>query len=244
MITCSVPGCDATVKAKALCDAHYQRNRTTGSVGTALVKRRNLTLEERFWRGVEPGSLDACWPWRGACLPYGKVTDSDGRQRPAHRVSLEIHLGRKVPAALEVLHSCDNPACVNPHHLSEGTHADNMAEMSVRRRAAAGERSAVVKLSTSDVHEVHRLATTGLTNMQIAGRFDVNQSTISRILTGKRRPDVPVSLEGDRRRRKLSNGDVGAIRAAMAQGVPADEIAGQYNINSVYAQHIARGHRR
>lgn len=34
-----------------------------------------------------------------------------------------------------LMHSCDNPLCVNPDHLSEGDHALNMADMAVKGRA-------------------------------------------------------------------------------------------------------------
>lgn len=34
-----------------------------------------------------------------------------------------------------VLHSCDNPRCINPDHLRLGSNADNMRDMSIRSRA-------------------------------------------------------------------------------------------------------------
>lgn len=202
MNQCSVDICESPVKARGLCDAHYYRKHVSGRLRPdEPVRKHGLSAVERFVRTVKPGARDECWNWPGACLPYGKVTDTDGRQRPAHRVSLEIHLGHTIPAELEVLHSCDNPACVNPNHLSVGTHAQNMAEMSARRRAAVGERSARFKLTTADVVEIHRLSRGGATNDQIAARFGVVQSTVSRIISGKRRPDVPVTNPVDRRRR-------------------------------------------
>ncbi|MFB9187253.1 HNH endonuclease signature motif containing protein [Dactylosporangium sucinum] len=52
----------------------------------------------------------------------------------AHRVAWEVANGQPIPDGLQVLHSCDNPPCCNPAHLSIGTQAENMQQMVARGR--------------------------------------------------------------------------------------------------------------
>ena len=51
----------------------------------------------------------------------------------AHRVVWEAFNGEPLGDRL-VLHSCDNPSCVNPAHLSAGTMTDNMRDCASKGR--------------------------------------------------------------------------------------------------------------
>jgi hypothetical protein len=93
-----------------------------------IVRPVRERFEEKF--RVTP----ACWEWLGHKTPkgYGRMR-SDGKHHFAHRISYELYVGI-IPDGLIVLHSCDNPGCVNPSHLRTGTHQDNTDDRTSRGR--------------------------------------------------------------------------------------------------------------
>lgn len=134
-----------------------------------------------------------CWIWQGAIknpgtgLPYGWVSFR-GKQMNAHRVSWMLHFG-EIPIGLEVCHSCDVPACVNPEHLFLGSHSENMKDMWSKRRhkspSEGVEGSLSAKLSLDKVKEIRVKLANGVYQKQIAKEFGVSQATVSFINTGR-----------------------------------------------------------
>jgi hypothetical protein len=97
----------------------------------------------RFWSKVDKSG--ECWPWTAGTGTFGYgMYWTDGKTVGAHRVSYELANGA-LQSGMFVLHSCDNPACVNPRHLSAGTHRDNMRDMVSRGRALSGDRNPMRK---------------------------------------------------------------------------------------------------
>lgn len=101
-----------------------------------------LRAATAFWLNVKT-QADGCWEWQGARQlngkpnehGYGAVWDGE-RVVGAHRLAWRLIFGA-YPSG-HVLHRCDNPPCVRPDHLWEGTHAENMADMMGKHRSSAG----------------------------------------------------------------------------------------------------------
>ena len=95
-------------------------------------------ITERFMAKVSPEALTGCWLWTGAPSDntknglYGRFR-VHGAQIRAHRVSWLLHRG-EIPENLQVLHHCDNQACVRPDHLFLGTNEDNVADRVAKGR--------------------------------------------------------------------------------------------------------------
>lgn len=157
----------------------------------SLGRGRWKSLAERFWAKVDKSAgPDACWPWT-ACLSidgYGhfKIESS---VRTAHSVALELHAGDR-PLGLEAMHSCDNPPCCNPLHLSWGTRQRNIDDKCAKGRQARliGEAHPAAKLTATKVLElraryVPRHPQHGAS--AIARELGMSQYAISQAVTGR-----------------------------------------------------------
>lgn len=117
-------------EAEAFADQH-------GGWGRRRTGPAPRPLGERLRERVDKRGPDECWPWIGAANReggYGYLSTGGrgGRKVYAHRVAWELANGRPVPDGMVVRHSCDNPPCCNPAHLSIGTMLDNANDMLTR----------------------------------------------------------------------------------------------------------------
>lgn len=169
-------------------------SRTVGS-SKRLRLYRCISISERFW--VKVHKTDGCWIWTGSTdgHGYGQIREAGRGSRllKAHRVSWVLHNGPLSDDVL-VLHSCDNPPCVRPDHISPGTSKDNTQDSLKRGRGVfqkhpekhpRGERVFGAKLTEEQVSEIRRLRAEGWTQTRLAIAFGVTQSSIWSILAGK-----------------------------------------------------------
>jgi hypothetical protein len=138
---------------------------------------------DRYEHWIMPVPFAGCWFWTGPAMAagYGWV-----RKQYAHRLAYEAIHGPGSAAGLMVRHTCDISCCVNPDHLLLGTVVDNARDMRERGRSLRGERNTHAKLTYPQAVTIRILAALGVPQPVIASQFDLDQSAVSLIATGKR----------------------------------------------------------
>lgn len=186
---CSVENCHTAVWARGLCDKHYRRWKTSGDPLHVEWKSFDSIWDEGFvdyfWARVDKSNPDGCWVWQRSCTDgYGCIS-AGGVAYRTHRVSWALANGR-LPT-LHILHHCDNPPCVNPAHLYEGTDADNMRDCRERGRhwVPSGEGAVKSKLTDAKVREIKHALREGVSWSTLGKRYGVVKSTIGWIARGK-----------------------------------------------------------
>ena len=149
------------------------------------------SLSDRFWSKVEKRGEDECWLWTATRTSFGygsfrlgSLKDGTRRKEMAHRVAYMLATGNNIPAGKVVMHSCDNPQCVNPAHLSVGTYSENGKAAYDRKRRFSlikpGENSPRSKLTLDQVRYIRAIGKQR-TLRDLATQFNVSRSTIDAV---------------------------------------------------------------
>lgn len=131
------------------------------------------------------------------CIDHGRVGDKDGyliTHRSIDGVRSKVRLHRYVfyqtygywPNTCR--HTCDNPRCINPAHLIDGTPADNSRDMVLRARSLKGTKHHRAKLTEQDVYTIrsrYEYKSADNNSFTLAKEFGVSQHLIMRILKNK-----------------------------------------------------------
>lgn len=176
--------------------------------------------EARFWSKVNKNGpamregLTNCWVWTAGKDKdgYGKFWVRGDTIR-SHRVSLAVFLGGRLSSPF-ALHHCDNPSCVRPDHLFEGTLIDNVKDAMAKGRVAIGSRHGSV------------------THPERLKRGYENGSRLypERLKRGT-----------DQHKAKLTDDQVREIRARRAAGETLTSIAPLFSITIANAGYICKG---
>ncbi|HUD01351.1 MAG TPA: HNH endonuclease [Rhabdochlamydiaceae bacterium] len=121
-----------------------------------------ISVEIRFWTKTDMRGQEECWLWKGA--KYGNGYGMfwlNGRTRPAHRVAWELHHNKPFPEGKLGCHSCDNPICVNPHHIWPGTMSENILDARAKGRIKMPHETGVVPWNKRKTHCIRGHALSG-----------------------------------------------------------------------------------
>jgi hypothetical protein len=159
-------------------------------VGLRGNRAHQYTLAEKLASRLTVGGPDECWPCSGCSgnraghthLSAGSPTKPNYFRIYAHVFAWEQANGRQKPEGMVIMHSCDEPKCCNPRHLSLGTQADNIHDSIHKGRYNAFGKQ---KLNAAQVLEIRALSAAGELQRVIAARFGIRRHSVSTIVTGK-----------------------------------------------------------
>lgn len=124
--------CTTCNKEYYITKKHYSKAKSRKQTNFYCSNECNYRpIEERFWSKVNKAdNKEDCWEWIASCrgkFGYGSISYKK-KHIDAHRLSWILHNGEIESSKIFVCHKCDNPKCVNPHHLFLGSHSDNMKD--------------------------------------------------------------------------------------------------------------------
>lgn len=198
--TCTVDGCNLPYRARGYCSGHWTRWNIKGDpLAHIPLRSQGVGFTIRFWREVDKnGSIPqacpergACWLWNGYTTDsgYGLITpdnwDHKSSRPRSHRISLELYLGRPLGKGMWALHHCDNPPCVNPDHLYEGTRKDNERDKIERDRVRRGRDHPSTHLTEDDVVRIRERVARGERQVDLCGEYEMSPAGMSQIVNRK-----------------------------------------------------------
>lgn len=221
----------------------------------AVQKTCPIDLEDlhyRFWSKVLVIDDDiSCWEFQGSRRPtegeeYGMFRLPGGTYPiGAHRVSFMFTNGYLPEVGR---HTCDNPPCVRPSHIIDGTHLDNMRDKAERGRARGhkeqrGEKNPLAVLTDQIVRDSRRLYTEGLSYREIGERFGVESAAIGFAIRGDtwtHITDPPPVTERRSQGGKLTQVQIREIKALRAAGGSCAAIAERYGVTPSNVSYLTR----
>lgn len=136
---------------------------------------------------VKQGSIkleNGCWEWvKMKAGDYGKLR-WNGKTISAHRASYIAFKG-DIKKGLWVLHSCDNPCCVNPEHLSLGTPKDNHDDMHRKKRGIYRDKNHFGRYTEQQIEEMKKLKDEGFTYERLTRIFNCSTTHVYNVIKGK-----------------------------------------------------------
>jgi hypothetical protein len=144
-----------------------------------------------FLKAKTKATDSGCWEWQAGKhkVGYGASPFWCGGGRYAHRAMHAAVIG-EIPKGMYVLHSCDNRLCINPEHLSLGTHLDNIKDMHAKNRQRGGsmpnEENPSCKFTNAEILNM-RMTRRHMSLRKMVAHFNISETHLLRVLRGESR---------------------------------------------------------
>lgn len=162
---------------------------------------------QRFIDKLESDTLskENCWIWRGVIQDKKNKGHQhgifwfNGNNVQAHRIifhNVIANVPEYIPSGFILLHKCPTDSdgrCVNPWHLQLGTPKENTKDAKIAdtlHMIGDNESNHMSKLSNEQIQEIIALKNTGISQRQVAKKYHINQSQISRYWNNKTRIQI------------------------------------------------------
>ena len=165
--------------------ASYRPQRKSFQMGMRIAEKWIDSVKTRLYNGADTSNELGCWIFAGGKDKdgYGWFSIPMAGIVKAHRASAWLD-GQDIEGLI-VMHSCDNPPCVNPRHIFAATHLQNEVNKDLKARRPTGEKANAAKLTEEQVLEILALLNAGEDRVAIALKFDVSTSLIYAIKNGR-----------------------------------------------------------
>ena len=183
---CTISGCGKHHFSLGLCSSHYSRLQREGpEFDRSIILSRAGVGDDVIQHALTKADPDACieWPLHRSAKGYGRTT-RDGVQIDAHRLVCILAHGTPPSDKHFACHSCDNPSCINKHHLRWDTHQGNIADRQQRNRQMHGSRHYKAKLTEDDVRDIRSRLLKGESEQALAIEYGVTHGSIWFIRNG------------------------------------------------------------
>lgn len=143
---------------------------------------REMTTSQRIGWFTGPRTPTGCREWTGTINNHGYAWLSVGNKRG--NIGRHI-LGLKPGDGKVMMHTCDNPRCVEPSHLRVGTTRENQADKVAKRRLAFGERQGGAVLTEAIVRDIRARWKRGWSVGLIRRVLKLNYQTVLSVVDGR-----------------------------------------------------------
>lgn len=203
----------------------------------------------RIWSKVQR-TEKSCWLWPGLRNPWGYgIAWYQGKQHLAHRLAWENFHGRE-PGEKIVMHSCDNPPCVNPDHLILGTRDENNKDMFQKGRGCnpprhIGESHPQAKLTKEQAKEVFQRRDNGEPLRVLAEEFGMTEQAVYLIHKGENWASATAGLTRKRKPKPVHRLTPEVIRQIFLRrknGESPRVLSSEYDVNLATISKIYNRH--